>query len=90
MIPTVCAGRTHCVLCRTDAPWRESLRDELSKIGVDIDINQDCPHGVTRLTASTVQRDALVAMATTYEQLQAIGKDGLQQIGGCCKPAEDS
>ena len=43
-----------------------------------------CPHGVTKATALSEQTRALVALATTPEQHQAIAR-GLRQSGsGCC------
>lgn len=47
ILEDVCRHRVHCVACRSDAKWRESL----FKLGVVEKIDFTCPHGFTAQNA---------------------------------------
>lgn len=50
----------------------------------------DCPDAITTITASIVQRNALIALAKTQEQLSAILRADRQGKGTCCGQRVDS
>lgn len=55
---SVCRGRTHCIFCRSDALWRESLR----KAGLVESSEFECVYGVTPENAKAVQDEALAKL----------------------------
>lgn len=75
-----CQARVHCASCRGDSVWRQCL---LSEKLVDT-LDFECPHGITAKNANIVQRDVLVSLAKTIEQLQGISKSERQAKGTCC------
>jgi hypothetical protein len=48
----------HCVSCRTDAGWRQSLVNA----GLVQERDFDCPHGITSATAPAEQAEAFAKM----------------------------
>lgn len=79
-----CRHYTACIDCRTFPQFR----NDLFLRGAVHERDFKCPEGITKLTASTVQRDALIALATTAGQLQAIAKGDMQKRGCCRQPIE--
>jgi hypothetical protein len=80
-----CKGRFACVDCRTDSEWRKSL----FRAGLVESADFACPFGIDRYTALAEQTNALVALATTQEQLTAIGKRLRQSSKSCCGKAQE-
>lgn len=81
---TWCKSRVHCVACRQDELWRESLL----AAGLVEMRDFECKWGVTKETALTTQTHALVALATTQEQLTNLGKSLRQSSKSCCGQKE--
>jgi len=78
IISKACLGRTHCPSCLGDEEWRESHRI------AGFEMPDTCPYGITKDTALSERVRALTALATTQEQLTALGKQLRQLSKSCC------
>lgn len=72
-----CYGRTHCVACRVDITWRESVR----RNGLVESANFDCPHGITTETAPAVQAEAMAKLPGYDPEAAAKAKAQLEEKG---------
>lgn len=72
-----CKSRVHCVSCRGDAAWRESLL----KVGLVEVAEFDCVWGVTPETAQAVQDEALAKLPACDPDVVAKAKAQLEAQG---------
>ncbi len=81
-----CQKKTHCLACRTDADWRQSL------VNAGLVETRDfaCPNGIDKSTAQAVQDEAMAKLRPDtmtreeYDALKAEERRRRQLVGGCC------
>ena len=74
-----CKSRVHCIACRTERVWRESLYKE----GLAEAIDFECPNGVTAITAHLEQGEAFNKMRSGLG-MQSTMRQVRQGKGTCC------
>ena len=85
-----CNSRIHCVQCRTDEKWQESLR--VSGLVNNTDFN--CPFNVSAETARFEQDMAIAKLLNQpkgeYDAIKAEERRRRQQVGGCCGQSNEA